>query len=136
VLEPKSKVSWATVISHIKPCEEECIAVEIDTTDPDLFAQMHQWDKEHYIFIGSKSTTSTELAARTAPCPSLSLVPEKYCPHSKVFSEEASHRLPAHRPWDHAINLIPGMTMKETGIYRLTLKESAVLKDYITVMCC
>jgi hypothetical protein len=92
---------------------------------------MHEWDKEHYVFIGSKSTMSTELAARTAPRPSMSLVPEKYRSHNKVFSEEASHRLPLHRPWDHAIDLIPGMTIKKTGIYRLTLKEATALKDYI-----
>jgi hypothetical protein len=62
----------------------------------------------------------------------LSLVLEKYCPHSKVFSEEASHRLPSHCPWDHAIDLISGMTMKQTGIYRLMPKEDAALKEYIT----
>jgi hypothetical protein len=130
-LEPKSKVSQATVISHIEPYEKECIAVEVDTMDPDLFAQMHQWDKEHYVFIVSKSTTSTELAARTTLRPSMSLVPEKYRSHNKVFSKEASHRLSPHHPWDHAIDLIPGLTMKKTGIYRLMPKEAVVLKDYI-----
>jgi hypothetical protein len=38
VLEPKSKISQATVISCIEPCEEEHITVEVDTMDPDLFA--------------------------------------------------------------------------------------------------
>ena len=62
----------------------------------------------------------------------MSAIPEKYRSFTKVFSEEASHQLPAHRPWDHAIDLIPGKTMKNSGIYRLTPSESAALKEYIT----
>ena len=131
VLEPKSKESRTTVISRIEPLEEYH-AIEIELTDPELFACIHQWDKENYVHVRSKSTTSTELAARTAPWPSMSAIPERYRSFTKVFSEEASHHLPAHRPWDHAINLIPGKTMKNSGIYRLTPSESTALKEYIT----
>ena len=111
---------------------EEYHDVKVETTDPELFARIHQWDKENYVHVQSKSTTSTELAARTAPHPSMSAILEKYQSFTKVFSEEASHRLPAHRPWDHAIDLIPGKTMKNSGIYRLTPSKSAALKEYIT----
>ena len=131
VLEPKSKESRTTVISRIEPLEEYH-TVEVETTDPELFARIHQWDKENYIHVRSKLTTSTELAARTVPRPSMSAIPEKYRLFTKVFSEEASHRLPAHCPWDHSIDLIPGKTMKNSGIYRLTPSESAALKEYIT----
>ena len=131
VLEPKSKESRTTVISRIEPIEEYH-AVEVETTDPELFAHIHQWDKENYVHVRLKSTTSTELAACTAPYPSMSAILEKYRSFTKVFSEEASHRLPAHRPWDHAINLILGKTMKNSGIYHLTPSESAALKEYIT----
>jgi Retroviral aspartyl protease len=131
VLEPKSKESRTTVISRIEPLEEYH-TVEVETTDPELFARIHQWDKENYIHVRSKLTTSTELAARTVPRPSMSAIPEKYRSFTKVFSEEASHRLPAHCPWDHSIDLIPGKTMKNSGIYRLTPSESAALKEYIT----
>ena len=130
VLEPKSKQSHTTVISRIEPLEEYH-PVKVETTDPELFACIHQWDKENYVHVRSKSTTSTELAARTAPHPSMSTIPDKYWSFTKVFSEEASHRLLAHRPWDHAIDLIPGKTMKNSGIYRLTPSESAALKEYI-----
>ena len=34
-------------------------------------------------------------------------VPEEYHHHAKVFSEEASYRLPKHTVWDHAIELLP-----------------------------
>jgi hypothetical protein len=35
-------------------------------------------------------------------------IPEEYQHHRKVFSEQASQRLPAHTIWDHAIKLLPG----------------------------
>jgi hypothetical protein len=62
----------------------------------------------------------------------MSHVPEKYHLYSKVFSKEVSHHLPQHQPWDHAIDLVPGATMKNCGIYRLTPKEETALKEYIT----
>src|SRR5688572_18185862 len=36
------------------------------------------------------------------------MVPEPYREHATVFSESESHRLPDHKPWDHAIDLTPG----------------------------
>lgn len=33
------------------------------------------------------------------------MVPEEYRQHAHVFSEEDSHRLPEHKPWDHTIDL-------------------------------
>ena len=35
-------------------------------------------------------------------------IPEEYQRHSKVFSEEESHRFPPSRPWDHTIKLKEG----------------------------
>jgi hypothetical protein len=35
-------------------------------------------------------------------------IPEPYQMYSRVFSEEASHKFPPSRPWDHAIELKPG----------------------------
>src|SRR6267378_685650 len=52
--------------------------------------------------------------------------------YTKVFSEQASHRLPQHQPWDHAIDLIPGTTFRKCLVYRLTPNETTALKDYIT----
>ena len=59
-------------------------------------------------------------------------IPVQYHKYSKVFSEQASHRLPDHQAWDHVIELKPGASMRNTGIYRLTPSEHAALKEYIT----
>lgn len=36
------------------------------------------------------------------------MIPAKYQHYMKVFSEEESHRLPEHKPWDHTIKLKEG----------------------------
>ena len=50
-----------------------------------------------------------EKAHREKPTKSFEeMIPEPYRKLKQVFSEEASERLLAHKPWDHAIELIPG----------------------------
>ena len=98
----------------------------------ETFLYNHSWCKYDDLAIQAKTTTSTEIAARNAPKPSISHIPEQYQKYSQVFSEEASHRLPKHQAWDHAIDLKPGMSMKNCSIYRLTPKESSALNEYIT----
>lgn len=36
------------------------------------------------------------------------MIPAEYRCYTKVFSEEESHRLPEHKPWDHTIELKEG----------------------------
>src|SRR5579859_7215457 len=75
---------------------------------------------------------STEITVKAASKTSIDHIPAQYQRYSKLFSEEASQRLPKHQPWDHAINLKPGAKIKKCSIYRLTPKESIALKEYIT----
>jgi len=59
-------------------------------------------------------------------------IPPKFCKYVKVFLDEEAQRLPKHQPWDHKINLQPGLQMRKTSVYRLTPPEMTVLKEYIT----
>jgi hypothetical protein len=79
----------------------------------------------------AKTTMSTKVVMRDAPKPSKDHIPAQFQHYHKVFSEEASHRLPKHQPWDHAIDLKPDSTMRNTSIYHLTPKENESLKEYI-----
>ena len=56
------------------------------------------------------------------------MVPEPYRNFKQVFSEAASERLPTHKPWDHAIDLIPGApeTMR-TKVYPMSPNEQEEL---------
>jgi len=60
------------------------------------------------------------------------MVPEPYRDFGKVFSESASERLPAHQPWDHAIELVPGApeTMR-TKVYPMSLNEQEELDRFL-----
>ena len=58
------------------------------------------------------------------------MVPPEYRDFKKVFSEEESVLLPAHQPWDHAIELVPGapQTMK-TKVYPMSLNVDKFLHE-------
>jgi hypothetical protein len=98
----------------------------------DAFIQFHQSFKPPTIAIRAKITHSTEIAARTAPKPSIEHIPVEYRRYAKVFDEEASYRLLAHHPWDHTIDLIPNAPpLKRCGIYSLTPIEETMLKEWL-----
>jgi len=79
--------------------------------------------------VVGRTTVSTTLAK--AEQPKNVEIPPKFHQYSKVFSDEEAQRLPKHQPWDHKIDLIPGMEMKKTTVYRLTPIEKVALKEYI-----
>ncbi|KAF8828491.1 hypothetical protein HHX47_DHR3000186 [Lentinula edodes] len=59
------------------------------------------------------------------------MVPEQYQDFKKVFSESASE-LPAHQPWDHAINLVPGApATMQTKIYPMSLNKQEELDRFL-----
>jgi hypothetical protein len=97
----------------------------------DDFISFHQQFKNK-LAIRAKITHSTEIATRNAPKPSIEHIPTEYRCYSKVFDKEASYRLPAHRPWDHAIDLIPNAPpWKCCSIYSLTPLEETALKEWL-----
>lgn len=60
------------------------------------------------------------------------MVPEHYRQHAKVFSEQESERLPAHKAWDHPIELSPGApTSLRTKIYPMSPAEQIELDRFI-----
>jgi len=79
--------------------------------------------------VVARTTVSTTLAKVQQP--KNVDIPPKFCQYSKVFSDEEAQQLPKHQPWDHKIDLIPGMEMKKTTVYRLTPVEKVTLKEYI-----
>jgi len=79
--------------------------------------------------VVARTTVSTTLAK--AEQPKNVDIPPEFCRYDKVFSDEEVQRLPKHQPWDHKIDLIPGMEMKKTTVYRLTPIEKVTLKEYI-----
>jgi len=65
--------------------------------------------------VVGRTTVSTTLAK--AEQPKNVEIPPEFRQYGKVFSDEEAQRLPKHQPWDHKIDLIPGMEMKKTTVY-------------------
>jgi hypothetical protein len=60
------------------------------------------------------------------------MVPEPYRDFAKVFSEEESHRLPKHQPWDHAIDLEPdAVTHWKVKLYPMSPAEQVELDKWL-----
>ena len=77
-------------------------------------------------------TISTRLAQEAKQYQQVVEIPEEYRRHSRVFSEEESHRFPPSRPWDHAIELKEGAPEAINCKIILTMmEEDEALKKFI-----
>ncbi|KAK3542808.1 hypothetical protein QTP70_003074, partial [Hemibagrus guttatus] len=55
----------------------------------------------------------------------------EYTEFREVFSEVRAARLPAHQPWDCAIDLLPNASLPRGRVYPLSLPESKAMEEYI-----
>ncbi|KAK3544517.1 hypothetical protein QTP86_014096 [Hemibagrus guttatus] len=58
-------------------------------------------------------------------------IPACYSRFSDVFCPKKASKLPPHRPWDCAIDLIPGEPVPRGRIYSLSLPEEKAMEKYI-----
>ena len=73
---------------------------------------------------GSRSTTVPE-------SPDLTLVPLDYHDLGSVFSKQHALSLPPHRPYDCAIDLLPGSPLPSSRLFNLSLPEREAMEGYI-----
>ena len=59
------------------------------------------------------------------------MVPPEYQNHLRVFSEEAAGRMPESRPYDHAIELVPGARTFHFKLYPLSPNEQVELDKFL-----
>ena len=59
------------------------------------------------------------------------VVPEAYHEYKDVFAKETFDELPPRRPWDHAIELLPGNHKVDCKIYNLTTAEQKELDEFL-----
>jgi hypothetical protein len=93
-------------------------------------------DSTDEIWCCASMTYSTQLAAEVNEKkygrPLEEMVPAEYLRHKKVFSEEESHRLPKHQPWDHTIDLKPDAPQQiKSKVYPMPVNEQSALDDFI-----
>lgn len=64
--------------------------------------------------------------------PDLSSVPPAYHDLAEVFSKQRALSLPPHRPYDCAIELLPGAPLPTSRLYNLSAPERVSMETYIT----
>ena len=78
----------------------------------------------------AQSPRGPELEAAAAP-PDLSSVPEEYHDLGAVFSKLHALSLPPHRPYDCAIDLLPGAPLPGSRLFNLSRPERESMEEYI-----
>ncbi|KAL0171626.1 hypothetical protein M9458_031161, partial [Cirrhinus mrigala] len=58
-------------------------------------------------------------------------IPPEYHSFQDVFCPRRAARLPPHRPWDCAINLLPDAQLPRGRIYPLSIPETKAMEEYI-----
>ena len=80
-----------------------------------------------------RSAPSPPSAARPSPpAPNLSGVPSAYHDLARVFSKDQALSLPPHRPYDCAIDLLPGAPLPVGRLYNLSVPEKETMRNYIS----
>lgn len=89
-----------------------------------------EWGRECHrtCLKGAVLPVNTE-SARSAP--DLSNVPVCYHSLRDVFNKSRATSLPPHRPYDCAIDLLPGTTPPRGRLYSLSAPERKAMEDYI-----
>ncbi|KAG1956957.1 retrotransposable element [Pimephales promelas] len=75
----------------------------------------------------SLSATSVE----SPPTEFLPEIPLPYRAFQDVFDKQLATTLPPHRPWDCAIDLLPGAVLPRGKIYPLSIPEQKAMEEYI-----
>lgn len=87
------------------------------------------------LFVSASHTYSQQLAEQEYAKREVQtvdeMVPPEYREHMRVFSKEAADRLPEHRPYDHAIELVPGAQTFHSRLYPLSPSEQVELDKFL-----
>lgn len=93
-------------------------------------------DKDDEVWCAAGFTYSQQIAEKANEAKAEKtfeeMVPKEYREFTKVFLEQESQWLPAHKPWDHAIDLVPGASDSIcTKIYPMSLTEQEELNHFL-----
>ena len=120
-------LDWKTL--KIQPT---IVAVTTDKSPPISTIQRIQIHEELAPESNTWANISTELAQKAGQYTQKVEIPGHYKQFAQVFNKEASHQLPLHQPWDHAINLKKDAPASlNCKIYPLTIAEKRALQKWL-----
>ncbi|KAF9802637.1 hypothetical protein IEO21_09853 [Rhodonia placenta] len=137
---PKSKrlVIGACQSKVLPDCEPEEDPAEVEWDEADLIEAWEQGitlPSAPQLFIAAGHTYSQLFAEEEIKKKVIKTteesVPKQYHEFLKVFSKEASERLPERKPYDHAIELVPGYSMFHSKVYPLSNNEQEELDKFL-----
>ena len=82
--------------------------------------------------LRAKSNFATDIAGANQDEHSWEeIVLKHYLSYKELFEKKMFDQLPPRRPWDHAIELIPGAKMVDCKIYLLNPSEQQQLDEFL-----
>ncbi|KAL0176595.1 hypothetical protein M9458_028925, partial [Cirrhinus mrigala] len=124
VRPPRPVVS--TITSDIEPAQLILLPVVLHTAERSLSVSA-------LVDSGSSANfISQEWFQVESPEPKIiPEIPAEYMAFQDVFSKQAATHLPPHRPWDCAIELLPGAQLTKGKVYPLSIPERQSMEEYI-----
>lgn len=85
----------------------------------------------HLHCLGSAIPTSSPHPPAASELPDLAKVAPEYHDLHQAFNKTRALSLPPHRPYDCAIDLLPGAPLPTARLFNLSRKEREAMEDYI-----
>ncbi len=90
------------------------------------------WSNHCHEFCLRSACSSVSGSVFQKKAADLSNVPAKYLDLKEVFSKSRAASLPPHRPYDCAIDLLPGKSPPKGKLYSLSVPEREAMENYIS----
>ncbi len=90
------------------------------------------WSEECYASCLVSACSPVSCVSLQDEAVNLSNVPKEYLDLREVFSKSRAASLPPHRPYDCAIDLVPGMSPPKGRLYSLSVPERGAMEKYIS----
>ena len=134
LVEHNPEIDWTTGKVLLNRCPSECRVRHITTQRKHRQRQKAR-KHEFAMHIQATSTISQQFAEESEKAKaSKSLkkgVPQPYQCFNKVFAKESFDKLPEHRKWDHAIDLVPNAELFPAKLYAMSPKEQVELERFL-----
>ena len=125
------QIDWKTKTLQFT-CENEHTPGLLDPGIDNEEAEPKQLFMINYEYFRNLSTDIAIAAGESKQTKTFEeIVPEAYHEYKDVFAKEMFDELPLRRPWDHAIELLPGNHKVDCKTYNLTTAKQKELDDFL-----
>ena len=119
-------INFPVIISSSVPSPSK-VVIAATLTHEDKLKVVNQLEEQCTI-----RGIATELAIQAGEGKKKVEIPPQYAKFKRLFSEEASHRFPPKRAWDHAIEFKPDAPdVIDCKVYPMTQTEDNALEEFI-----